>query len=199
MTDAGQEGFTLVEMLVALTIMALISLMSWRGLDAVLHADEQLGRQARQTQALFNVLSQMGRDLELHLPPVPGPADPTGAMAVLPASIRWQAKGEGPAILMIERRAEAGAGTQQIQWRLQQGVLQRAIAQAGTVYPLPELGHLQDVLEQVTAWNLRIWIPARGWQSWPWPEQAGAAATGIELTVQLEGQEHPYRKVVMLL
>ncbi|XOT95147.1 type II secretion system protein J, partial [Alcaligenes pakistanensis] len=66
MTDAGQEGFTLVEMLVALTIMALISLMSWRGLDAVLHADEQLGRQARQTQALFNTLSQMGRDLELH-------------------------------------------------------------------------------------------------------------------------------------
>lgn len=69
MTEPAQEGFTLVEMLVALTIMALISLMSWRGLDAVLHADEQLSRQARQTQALFNVLSQMGRDLELHLPP----------------------------------------------------------------------------------------------------------------------------------
>ena len=199
MTDPGQEGFTLVEMLVALTIMALISLMSWRGLDAVLHADEQLSRQARQTQALFNTLSQMGRDLELHLPAAPRPADPSGAMAVLPASIHWQAQGEGPAILMIERRAEAGAGTQQIQWRLQQGVLQRAIAPAGTVYPLPELGPLQNVLEQVTAWNVRIWIPARGWQSWPWPEQSGAAATGIELTVQLEGQELPYRKVVMLL
>lgn len=199
MTDPGQEGFTLVEMLVALTIMALISLMSWRGLDAVLHADEQLSRQARQTQALFHTLSQMGRDLELHLPAAPRPVDPSGSMAVLPASIHWQAQGEGPAILMIERRAEAGAGTQQIQWRLQQGVLQRAIAPAGTVYPLPELGPLQNVLEQVTAWNVRIWIPARGWQSWPWPEQAGAAATGIELTVQLEGQELPYRKVVMLL
>ena len=199
MTDTGQEGFTLVEMLVALTIMALISLMSWRGLDAVLRADEQLSHQARQTQALFNALSQMGRDLELHLPPAPRVGESTGATAVLPASIHWQAQGEGPAILMIERRAEAGAGTQQIQWRLQQGILQRAIAQAGTAYPLPELGPLQDVLEQVTAWHLRIWIPARGWQSWPWPEQAGAAATGIELTLQLEGQEHPYRKVMMLL
>ncbi|WGQ34825.1 prepilin-type N-terminal cleavage/methylation domain-containing protein [Alcaligenes faecalis] len=199
MTEPAQEGFTLVEMLVALTIMALISLMSWRGLDAVLHADEQLSRQARQTQALFNVLSQMGRDLELYLPPVLSAQDPGAATAVLPASIRWQAQGEGPAILMIERRADAGAGTQHIQWRLQHGVLQRAMSLAGTAYPLPELGPLQDVLEQVSAWNLRIWIPARGWQSWPWPEQAGAAATGIELTVQLEGQEHPYRKVVMLL
>ncbi|HRL21197.1 MAG TPA: prepilin-type N-terminal cleavage/methylation domain-containing protein [Alcaligenes sp.] len=193
-----QAGFTLVEMLVALTILALISVMSWRGLDAVLHADEQLNAQATQTQALFNALSQMARDLEQHVQAMPAPQDSSGPVAVLPASIRWQAQGQGPAMLLIERRADQGVGAQQIQWRLEQDRLQRAAGPGAQAYPLPEPGPLLDVLEPVSAWNLRVWIPARGWQSWPWPQEAGLAATGIELSIQLADEEHPYRKVVML-
>jgi len=196
MRPAVQHGFTLVEMMVALTILALISVMSWRGLDAVLRADEQLGAQAARTQALFNALSQMARDLEQH---VQAPAQSEGgAVTALPASIRWQAEGQGPAMLLIERRADQGAGAQQIQWRLQDGRLQRAAGLGGLAYPLPEPGPLFDVLEPVSAWSLRIWIPARGWQSWPWPQEVGAAATGIELSLRLGDDEHPYRKVVML-
>lgn len=196
MSTRMQHGFTLVEMLVALTILALISIMSWRGLDAVLRADEQLGEQASQTQALFNALSQMARDLEQHVQTPGMSTEP--AMPVLPASIRWQAEGQGPALLLIERRTEQGQGVQQIQWRLQEGRLQRGAGLAGQDYPLPEPGPLLDVLAPVSAWQLRIWIPARGWQSWPWPQEAGMAATGIELSLRLGQDEHPYRKVVML-
>lgn len=57
-------GFTLVELLVALTVMALLSLMSWRGLDAMGRAQSQTQARADDVQALRNGLAQWGADLD---------------------------------------------------------------------------------------------------------------------------------------
>ena len=60
----GQSGFTLVELLVALTVMALLSLMAWRGLDAMGRAQESTRRISSDVQALQAGLIQWGVDLD---------------------------------------------------------------------------------------------------------------------------------------
>ena len=61
---APTRGFTLVELLVALMVMALLSLMSWRGLDAMGHAQALTQARADDVLALQSGLAQWGADLD---------------------------------------------------------------------------------------------------------------------------------------
>lgn len=67
-------GFTLVEVLVALAVMALMSAMAWRGVDAMLGAQEQTRRFSADVLTLQIAMSQWGRDLDsvTQVPPVGG-------------------------------------------------------------------------------------------------------------------------------
>ena len=58
------EGFTLVELLVALVVMAMLSLMSWRGLDAMGRAQTQIQERADALQTLQSGLAQWSADLD---------------------------------------------------------------------------------------------------------------------------------------
>ncbi len=60
----GLRGFTLVELMVALMVMALLSLMSWRGLDAMGRAQSQTQARADDVLALQSGLAQWGADLD---------------------------------------------------------------------------------------------------------------------------------------
>lgn len=57
-------GFTLVEVLVAIVIMALMALMSWRGLDAMLRTQSALQQRADAQSTLQAGLAQWQADLE---------------------------------------------------------------------------------------------------------------------------------------
>src|SRR5690606_9853786 len=93
-TDA-QQGFTLIEVLVALTLMALISLISWRGLETVQHTGERLDERAEETLSLLRALSQIERDILLHagpdvLPGLPVPDPRTARTRIqMPPGITW--------------------------------------------------------------------------------------------------------------
>jgi general secretion pathway protein J len=63
MTGRPASGFTLVEVLVALFIMALLAAMSWRGLDAVLNARDRTRDAVDRTMRLNTVVAQWERDL----------------------------------------------------------------------------------------------------------------------------------------
>ena len=60
---ARRRGFTLVEVLVALAVMALMALMSWRGVDAMLRAQSALQQRADDLQTLQAGLAQWQSDL----------------------------------------------------------------------------------------------------------------------------------------
>ena len=65
---SGAAGFTLVEVLVALAVMAMLSLMAWRGVDAMARALESTRRIGADVQVLQAGLVQWGVDLDAMVP-----------------------------------------------------------------------------------------------------------------------------------
>lgn len=64
------RGFTLVELLVAIAAMGLMALISWRGLDGMVRAQEQTRQRGDQLLTLQTALAQWGTDLDA-LQPLP--------------------------------------------------------------------------------------------------------------------------------
>ena len=62
------RGFTLIELLVALAAMALLSIMSWRGIDGMLRTQEITRTQGEQHAILQTVLAQWNADLNTLMP-----------------------------------------------------------------------------------------------------------------------------------
>jgi general secretion pathway protein J len=58
------RGFTLIELMVAIGIMALMAILSWRGLDGMTRAQSQLQTRADEVLALQAGLGQWGADLD---------------------------------------------------------------------------------------------------------------------------------------
>ena len=63
-----RAGFTLVELLVALLILSLLAMMSWRGLDAVLATRERVLDETRKWQAVAAFCTRFERDLAMASP-----------------------------------------------------------------------------------------------------------------------------------
>ena len=57
-------GFTLIEVLVAISVMALMTLMSWRGIDSMLRAQSSLQERSNSIRSLQTGLAQWQTDLD---------------------------------------------------------------------------------------------------------------------------------------
>ena len=57
-----QRGMTLVELLVAMTVMAFIAVLGWRGLDSITRARISLNEELAQTRGLQLTFAQMQTD-----------------------------------------------------------------------------------------------------------------------------------------
>lgn len=193
----SQQGFTLLEVLIALALMALLSIISWQALDMVQRSSERLNASADDTLALVRVLGQIESDISRHanndiLPS--RQADPSTAMgAMLPAGIHWAAP-----VLTVVRSAYDGAW-QQVAWGKEGNTLRRAVGPAVQTLPLPQAGAGDIVLDQVKSFTVRAWIPGQGWSA---PNSTGVqpAATGLEIVIERQhnGVNEAYRKVVLL-
>lgn len=98
---AKQRGFTLVELLVALALMALMAAISWRGLDAMVGAQKHLNQRSDAVLTLQTGLAQWGADLD--------------ALALQPntPSIDW----DGRALRLLRRGSQsAGEGLHVVAW-----------------------------------------------------------------------------------
>ncbi|GGH62522.1 hypothetical protein GCM10010975_27330 [Comamonas phosphati] len=62
------RGFTLVELLVAIAALALLALMSWRGLDGMIRTQQATREQGEQQAVLQTVLAQWNADLNALMP-----------------------------------------------------------------------------------------------------------------------------------
>jgi general secretion pathway protein J len=62
-TRRRHRGFTLIELLVACALMAVLALLSWRGLDSIIQSRERLVQASDELRSLTLAFSQMDEDL----------------------------------------------------------------------------------------------------------------------------------------
>ena len=128
-TKRTSGGFTLVELLVALMVMALLAVLSWRGLDGMTRAQTQTQQRADAVLTLQAGLSQWSTDLD--------------AVLQLPntTTIDWDGRGlrlvrrssdpqaRGPLVVAWSRRNVDGTD-QWLRWQSPELADRRALAQA---------------------------------------------------------------------
>jgi len=107
-------GFTLVELLAAIALMALMAVLSWRGLDGMAQAQAQIGRHADEVLALQAGLAQWKVDLDA-LADAPGAANLDWNGGTLRLTRRPAAEGEGLRVVAWTRRADSGG--QWLRWQ----------------------------------------------------------------------------------
>jgi general secretion pathway protein J len=64
MSTSRRTGFTLVELLVAISILALVAILGWRGLDGITRSRQTLTNQLEQSRGMQLAFAQMQSDLE---------------------------------------------------------------------------------------------------------------------------------------
>ncbi|WCM18170.1 prepilin-type N-terminal cleavage/methylation domain-containing protein [Paraburkholderia bryophila] len=154
------KGFTLIEMLVAITLLAVIALLSWRGLDATIRGRDDIVANLGQTRLIGRYFSQMQYDL-LNLVTADEVFGP-------PLRIR-------PNELVLVRHLGIGSGPTQVQvvrYQLKGRELTRSASQ-----PLSSLADLDGALQHMDQFarivvsdsarsmQLAVWIAPDGWTS----------------------------------
>lgn len=115
-----QLGFTLIEILVALTLLALIGTIGWRSLDGLNRVSGRVSSEAGRWQEIAMAIERVGNDARQAMP-VAG-RDAAGRR--LPA---WQGTArvaDGRPQLTLTRSANAGSDMQRIAYRWQDGRLE---------------------------------------------------------------------------
>jgi general secretion pathway protein J len=183
-----QRGFTLVEMLVALTIFALMSVRAYRGLNAVLQTREHLTEDNRRWRDIALTLAQLEQDMSRV---VNRPVRDSGDLP-LPALVgNPQALGANDAQLSFSRMGMAWqtgvlADVQRHGYRLNNGTLEQLVWPVLDRAPLTEPA-VHALLERVNRFELRYLDGSGNWQPrWPLPGVAALPAA-LEVVLELDG------------
>lgn len=208
------RGFTLIEVMIAIVVMAVLSLLAWRGLDSMSRTQARLEERAAETARLMRMLQQLERDLDWRTTvewPLPAgtaaqarPGNAPALVPLLPAGLSAQRSTQAPFVIELVRAAPASPGRwQRVRWWRQGDTLYRAAGAAASAYPLPDPGAPDHVavLDDVESFEVRAWAPGRGWQRLPGAELVPAPASGLEITLALRRGTGPvmrYRQALAL-
>ena len=198
-----QQGFTLIEVMVAILLMAVVSLIAWRGLDSVTRADSHLQASSEQGDGLLRVLNQLQRDVdmragvELSEPRKVGAEDeaPTAPPAVTVRS----SDSKGFRLDIIRGAADQPGALQRVRWWVKGDTLYRAVAEARSRYPLPAPGNGVAVLSEVSDVQVRVWEVDKGWRQLSGNRREDALGLEISLSRQTAQGVERYRQVIGLL
>ncbi len=193
--NKSEQGFTLIEVMVAIMLMALVSVIAWRGLDSVTRADQHLQASTEQTEGLLRALNQMQRDISLRASvelAEPGTAKDAGLAAVTVRS----SDSKGFRLEVIRSAPATGDGLQRVRWWLKGDSLYRAAAPARDRFPLPAAKDGVVVLAGVSDLQVRVWDKDKGWRQLSGNKREEPLGLEISLVRQTpQGVEH-YRQVV---
>ncbi len=203
---AAQQGFTLIEVMIAIMLMAVLSVVSWQGLGSVADLREHFDRDYARDQALMRALGQLDVDVRLAAPDhvIDGGALPAGSGAprLLPAAIGIEQDGTRTALRIVRPPSGGDGAWQEISWWRDGSVLRRGVPPAANEFPLPRAQQGDPVLADVLEFSVRAYVPGRGWQALSAQASGSAtAATGLEFTLAQgpsADQARRYRRVVAL-
>ncbi len=186
------SGFTLLELLVAISVLAIVSVIAWRGLDTLVVTRERLEPAGDETRALLTAFGQLERDLAQVVNPT------LFATGINP--IQVVRVGNEPALAIMRIAPEAPDGVtamQTIGYRVADGVLLRSAGppqRSHAAVSAERLSHAR-LLADVRSIKLRVWREGQGWidplnsEGIAPPPAAAAGAPiivppGVELTVE---------------
>ncbi|MBO0495184.1 type II secretion system protein GspJ [Pseudomonas sp. Marseille-Q1929] len=193
--NKSQQGFTLIEVMVAIMLMALVSVIAWRGLDSVTRADQHLQASTEQTEGLLRALNQMQRDISLRASvelAEPGTAKDAGLAAVTVRS----SDSKGFRLEVIRSAPATGDGLQRVRWWLKGDSLYRAAAPARNRFPLPAAKDGVVVLAGVSDVQVRVWDKDKGWRQLSGNKREEPLGLEISLVRQTPQGVERYRQVV---
>lgn len=151
-----QRGFTLLELVIALAIFALLGLASWRLFDTTVRAQQGVASHEQSLRRLQRVLGVIERDA-LHVASSVMVLGPTTLQLV---RSNWRNPHDLPR-----------SGRQHVLYRLENRVLWRE--SRGLDSPTVER---QKLLDDVHEFTWRLYDPETGWSA-TWPVGRGAATT----------------------
>ncbi len=200
MKPVKQRAFTLVELLVAISILAIVAVLGWRGLDGIMRARFTLTAQMETTRGLQLAFAQMQSDCE-HL------VDPE-LMGTRPTLM---SEADHLTLVRTVLAENEPSRLQVVSYRVKDGVLSRR--ESASTRELQEL----DMLWQTAVGNadtsaavtLQSGVQAmviRVWDGGGWKVSAAAgpgplvrtAPTGLEVALGLIGSETSMSKAFLL-
>nr|WP_314527962.1 type II secretion system protein GspJ [uncultured Pseudomonas sp.] len=198
--NRSQQGFTLIEVMVAIMLMAVVSLIAWRGLDSVTRADQHLQASSEQTEVLLRALNQMQRDISLRasveLVATDMAQDQTPKTEGLAAVTVRSSDSKGFRLDVIRSAPMAGDGLQRVRWWLKGDSLYRAAAPARDRYPLPAAKDGVVVLTGVSDLQVRVWDADKGWRQLSGNRREDPLGLEISLVRQTPQGAEKYRQVL---
>ena len=188
-------GFTLIELLIAIALLGLMALMSWRGIDGMVRAQQQTKARSDALLTLQAALGQWGADLDALLAlPNTTPIDWDGQ--ALRITRRSSAGGDAGALVVAWSQREVAGTTQWLRWQSA---------------PVTTRGEWQRAWDQATVWARSagdaerkgevVLVPLMDWQifyfrgnAWSNPLSSSGAPTA-----QSVGQASPADKAQALV
>ena len=198
------RGFTLVELLVAIGILAFVAVMGWRGLDGIMRSRVILTAQMEQTRGMQLAFAQMQTDCE-HLA-----GSGTGSTLL---HQRQNLAGDNNGLTLVRTvfGETQALQLQVVSYRIKDGVLTRRessptrdLAQLDTLWQAA-LSGVDSAVTPVVLQTGVSGIVLRTWDGAGWSVLTNAAGasllstiSGLEVALQLQGQETSLVKVFLL-
>jgi general secretion pathway protein J len=172
------RGFTLIELMVALLILSLLAMMSFRGLGAVLDARDQVRQETLKWKRVAAFFSRFQRDAQLSAPrPVRAATGPAPAWIGRP--------GEGAQFSRFAS-AEGLDAARRVAYRLNENHEVELLLWPGLDAVPGALPARYAVLSGVTEFELHYWDGAQGWvDAWPRSERDPPLPRAVRLRIVL--------------
>jgi len=193
-----RSGFTLVELLVALAIFAIVAGFAYRGLDSMLQTRVALEKESRKWRDIALLVGRLERDVAAVLPSRTA-TGPEGT-PLMPVSSLVQSTSSDTGLAVSRSGSPLQENTlaspQRVAYRLRDGAVERLTWSGIDAAPRDE-AVATALLKNVTALTFRFLGPDGEWlTSWGLPGSGQATApNAVEVTVQLSSGE----KIVRLL
>jgi len=197
------RGFTLLELLVAISVLAMVSTIAWRGLDTLVATRARLAPQTEDVRAVLVTVGQLERDLSQVAVPT--------LFALTSTPVKVRTAGSGQSLEVLRRAPDQpdapATRLQRVTWQ----VLDQTLVRQSTV-PLAALRAVDAseiatarLLEGVKSLQVRVWRGTEGWVL-PGPAEADAPlpgdpaaqlAPGVEIQIErLDGTR--FRRVMLV-
>lgn len=175
MTVRNIMGFTLVEMLVAISVLGVLGIISWRGLDHVIDQRARISEQDAQVERLIRTIAQLERDFDECI------ADSllvsrTNESTTLPGCLNVTKDRQSRAIVVITRRLPSGKGFSTVRYQLEGEGLVRISTGADRSQTDRVL-----MLNDVVAFDTRF-LSRLGWINMP--DETDTRVTAIEISIE---------------